>query len=81
MPIVNPRKIEAVPVVVPVLPVADVHREYPGFSRSRLYAPSAAGHIEILKVGSRSVIRRADIERLIDNAPRLHPHVPTDAAA
>lgn len=73
MPIVHPRKIEAAPVVAPVLPVGDVRREYPGFSRSRLYKLSSEGLIEIMKIGTRSVVRRRDIERLVDDAPRLHP--------
>ena len=79
MPIVHPHKIEAAPVVAPVLSVGDVRREYPGFSRSRLYKLSSEGLIEILKIGNRSVVRRRDIEQLLDAAPRLHPRT-ADAA-
>ena len=54
-------------------------REYP-FSRASLYRLSAQGRIEILKLGSRSILRRADLERLLDTLPRLHPTEAADAA-
>jgi hypothetical protein len=55
-----------------------VLKHYP-FSRSDLYRRSAAGELEILKLGSRSVIRRSELERLLRNLPRLHPAA-SDAA-
>ena len=64
-----------------VLPVDRVQFEYPGLSRSHLYKLSALGKIEILKIGRRAVVRRSDIERLIDNAPRLHPPPVEEAQA
>jgi hypothetical protein len=68
------------PIVAQILSLDDVSREYPGFSRSRLYRLSSQGRLEILKIGSRSVIRRGDIERLLDDAPRLHPRPVTKLA-
>jgi hypothetical protein len=68
------------PIVSQIIPLDDVCREYPGFSRSRLYKLSSEGKLEILKIGSRSMIRRADIEAFIAAAPRLHPRIPADAA-
>lgn len=53
-------------------------REYP-FSRASLYRLSALGHIEILKLGSRSIVRRTDLDRLLGNLPRLHPRSATAA--
>jgi hypothetical protein len=80
MPYVRPRRVDAPPLPAPVLAVDHVQWEYPGLSRSRLYQLSARGEIEILKVGKRAVVRRSDIERLLDDAPRLHPR-PTEAVA
>jgi excisionase family DNA binding protein len=68
-----PFRISSQPIVSLILPLDDVCREYPGFSRSRLYRLSSEGRIEILKIGNRSMIRRADIEAFIEAAPRLHP--------
>ena len=66
-------RIPSQPIVSQILPLDDVCREYPGFSRSRLYRLSSEGRLEILKIGVRSMVRRADIEAFIDAAPRLHP--------
>jgi hypothetical protein len=63
----------------PVLRIDYVQWEYPGLSRSQLYKLSARGEIEILKIGKRAVVRRSDIERLLDTAPRLHPRPSPDA--
>jgi hypothetical protein len=73
MPYVRPRRVDMPILPAPVLQVDHVQWEYPGFSRSQLYKLSARGEIEILKVGKRAVVRRCDIERLLDDAPRLHP--------
>jgi hypothetical protein len=80
MPRVTPRLIDAPTALAPVLAVDHVQWEYPGLSRSRLYQLSAKGEIEILKLGKRAVVRRSEIERLLNAAPRLHPR-PTDAVA
>jgi hypothetical protein len=73
MPYVRPRRVDAPILPAPVLQVDHVQWEYPGLSRSQLYKMSALGEIEILKIGKRAVVRRSDIEALLDAAPRLHP--------
>jgi hypothetical protein len=50
------------------------------FSRSDLYRRSLLGEITILKLGSRRVIRRAELEALVATLPRLHPQPAADAA-
>lgn len=75
-----PFRIPSQPIVSRILPLDDVCREYPGFSRSRLYRLSSEGRLEILKIGNRSMIRRADIEAFIEAAPRLHPRQAEAAA-
>jgi hypothetical protein len=50
------------------------------FSRSDLYRRSQLGEITILRLGSRRVIRRAELEALVAALPRLHPQPTADAA-
>jgi hypothetical protein len=80
MPYVRPRRADAPVLPAPVLAIDHVQWEYPGLSRNQLYKLSARGEIEILKVGKRAVVRRSDIERLLDAAPRLHPRQAAAAA-
>jgi hypothetical protein len=76
------RRYVDVPILpAPVLPIDRVQFEYPGLSRSQLYKLSARGEIDILKIGKRAVVRRSDIERLLDKAPRLHPRTSEGAQA
>ena len=49
-----------------------VCREYP-LSRAKLFRLSAEGRLPIFKLGRRSVLRRSDVERLLEALPRLHP--------
>lgn len=79
MPYVRPRRVDMPILPAPVLQIDHVQWEYPGLSRSQLYKLSARGEIAILKVGKRAVVRRSDIERLLDAAPRLHPRQAADA--
>jgi hypothetical protein len=51
------------------------------FSRSDLYRRSQLGEITILKLGSRRVVRRTELEALVAELPRLHPHPASAAAA
>jgi hypothetical protein len=80
MPRVTPRRIDGPTALAPVLAVDSVQFEYPGLSRSTLYQLSARGEVEILKLGKRAVVRRSEIERLLNEAPRLHPRPAADAA-
>jgi hypothetical protein len=72
---VTPTPTDATPALPAWLRIETAVREYP-FSRASLYRLSAQGRIEILKLGSRSIIRRADLERLLEGLPRLHPRAP-----
>jgi hypothetical protein len=54
------------------LRINEATRLFP-FSRSDLYRRSQLGEITILKLGSRRVVRRADLEALVAGLPRLHP--------
>jgi hypothetical protein len=54
-----------------------VCREYP-LSRAKLFRLSAEGRLPIFKLGRRSVLRRSDVERLLETLPRLHPRSGTE---
>jgi hypothetical protein len=56
-----------------------VCREYP-LSRAKLYRLSEQRRITIRKLGRRSVLRRSDVERLLETLPHLHPTGAADAA-
>lgn len=60
-------------VLAPVLVRLDTAVRLYGFSRSDLYRRSAAGEIVLLKCNGRTVVRVADLERLVSSLPRLHP--------
>ena len=42
-----------------------------GVSRATLYRQAARGRIPILKLGSRSLVRLSDLQRLVDELPTL----------
>ena len=60
------------------LRINEATRLYP-FSRSDLYRRSQLGQLTILRLGSRRVVRRTELEALVAALPRLHPHAPTAA--
>jgi len=47
-------------------------KEYP-FSRSTLYRLSAIGRVTIRKLGDRNILHRSELERLLEDLPRLPP--------
>ena len=61
------------------LRINEATRLYP-FSRSDLYRRSQLGLITIWKLGSRRVVRRAELEALVAALPRLHPRPPSSHA-
>ena len=60
------------------LRINEATRLYP-FSRSDLYRRSQLGQLTILRLGSRRVVRRTELEALVAALPRLHPHAPAAA--
>jgi hypothetical protein len=54
------------------LRINEATRLFP-FSRSDLYRRSQLGEITVLKLGSRRVVRRAELEALVATLPQLHP--------
>jgi hypothetical protein len=61
------------------LRINEATRLFP-FSRSDLYRRSQLGEITILKLGSRRVVRRAELEALVAALPQLHPRTAAEAA-
>ena len=41
-----------------------------GIGRSKLYELVAEGRLTIVKIGGRSVVRRTELQRLIDEGPK-----------
>jgi hypothetical protein len=67
------QKIEAdAPPAQEWLRIDDVLRQYP-FSRSMLYRLCGEGRLPIRKLGDRCILHRADVERLLETLPRMHP--------
>jgi hypothetical protein len=60
------------------LRINEATRLYP-FSRSDLYRRSRLGQLTILRLGSRRVVRRTELEALVAALPHLHPHASTAA--
>ena len=60
------------PEMAEILPLrgAERRRLLP-FSPSWLYQKAALGEVELLKVGGRTFIRRSEIERIVQDAPRV----------
>src|SRR4051812_38732656 len=54
----------------------DVATRMTGLSRSDLYRRARDGELPLLKVGSGTLVRIADLERVIDNLPRAPARSP-----
>lgn len=50
--------------------VADASK-FSGLGRTKIYEEIGAGRVEAVKVGTRTLIITASLERLISNAPKL----------
>jgi len=44
-----------------------------GLSRSEIYRRAREGELPLLKIGNRTLVRVADLERILDSLPHLHP--------
>ena len=50
-----------------LLPYVDAVKQYVDLSRATAYRLIQAGHVRVVKVGSRTMIRRSELNRLIDS--------------
>lgn len=46
--------------------------KWSGVGRTTLYALIAEGRVDAVKVGTRTLVTTASLERLLSNAPKLH---------
>lgn len=63
---------DEVPHDGPVMTIAEA-AAYLRCTRPHIYALAGRGEINLIHIGRRTVARRADIDRFIENAPRWTP--------
>lgn len=53
-----------------LIPVPEAHAQWLGIGRSKFYELVAAGDIEVVKVGSRTLVPTASLERFVERLRR-----------